>query len=132
MLNDQKSFHTQPFSRTKQAASSGIGCNTGAMGRCTPRGICSCVLFFRGDGDKVTVLICLYQPCAAEHVTLLVPYTLTFQHKYYGFSIETESGFGFTDYSFCTFTSEVICNVSVYIILLKLSLEEVKSPVAFK
>jgi len=61
MINDQKSVHIQPFSRIKQAASSGIGSNTVAMGKCTPGGICGCVLF-REDGDKVTVLICLYQP----------------------------------------------------------------------
>lgn len=58
MINNQKSVHPQSFSRIKQAASSGIGCTTVAMGRCTPGGICGCVLFFReDDGDKVTVLI---------------------------------------------------------------------------
>lgn len=94
MINDQKSVHAQPFPRIKQeAASSGIGCDTVAVGRCTPGSICGSVLFFREDGDKVTVLICLYKPCAGKHVTLLVPYALTFHHKQYGFSVETESRF---------------------------------------
>lgn len=66
-------------------------------------------------------------------MTLLVPYALNFHHKYYGVSVETESSFVFTDYSFCTFTSEVIYNVSIYIVLLKLSLDEgMKSLVASK
>lgn len=71
MINDQKSVHIQPFSRIKQAATSGIGCNAVARGGCTPGGICGCVLSFREDGGKVTSLICLYQLCAGEHVTLL-------------------------------------------------------------
>lgn len=52
MINDQKSVHIQPFSRIKQAATSGIGCNAVARSRCTPGGICGCVLSFREDGGQ--------------------------------------------------------------------------------
>lgn len=40
-------------------------------------------------------------------MTLLGLNTLTFHHKYYGFTAKTEGGL-FTDHSFCTFTPEVI------------------------
>lgn len=74
-----------------------------AMGRCPPSGICSCVLFSRENGDRVTVFIGVYQSRAEEHAILLIHYTLTFQGKCYGFSGETESSFVFTDYSFLYF-----------------------------
>lgn len=103
MINDQESVHTQLFSSIKQAISSGIGCNTGTRGRYLCGDVCSCVLFFIENGDRVTVLNRVYQPHAEEHAIPLIHYTLTFQGKCYGLSSETESRSVFTDYSFLYF-----------------------------
>lgn len=96
MINDEESVHTQPFSRIKQALSSGIGCNTGWY-------LQLCYFLHRKWGQSYTVFVCVYQPLAEDHAILLTHYTFTLQGKCYAFSGETESRFVFIDYSFLYF-----------------------------